>query len=292
MPIQIILNIALQFSIISLVGISFLLIFNTGKYYAIHHSAIIALGGYFACLFYSHLGFSLPLSIIISIFLPTLIGLFIEILIFRNLRKRNNETFFLIIASLGVYIIMQNIISLFLGDDSKTIRIGEVQVGNEILGAYISNVQIIIIAASIILCGTTLLFLKFSKIGKYMRAVSSNEELSNIFGINSDHVILWSFGIGSALASIAGMLIAFDTDITPSTGFKILFYGVVAMIIGGVGSFKGLIGGALLLATAQHLSAYYIDSKWMDATAYIILILFLIWKPLGFSGKRLEKVEI
>jgi len=64
------------------------------------------------------------------------------------------------------------------------------------------------------------------------------------------------------------------------------------MIIGGVDSYKGLIGGALLLATAQHLSAYYIGSKWMDATAYIILILFLLWKPFGFSGKRPEKVEI
>ncbi|MFH1320855.1 MAG: hypothetical protein ABII90_09420 [Bacteroidota bacterium] len=51
-------------------------------------------------------------------------------------------------------------------------------------------------------------------------------------------------------------------------------------------------GGALLLAAAQHLSAYYIDSKWMDAVAYVILILFLIWKPLGFSGKRLKKVEL
>ena len=66
----------------------------------------------------------------------------------------------------------------------------------------------------------------------------------------------------------------------------------VAMIIGGVGNFKGLIGGALLLATAQHFGAYYIDGKWMDAIAYIILILFLIWKPLGFSGKRLKKIEI
>jgi branched-chain amino acid transport system permease protein len=64
------------------------------------------------------------------------------------------------------------------------------------------------------------------------------------------------------------------------------------MIIGGVGSTWGLIGGALLLATTQHLTSYYIDSKWMDAITYVILILFLIWKPLGFSGSRLKKNEI
>jgi branched-subunit amino acid ABC-type transport system permease component len=64
------------------------------------------------------------------------------------------------------------------------------------------------------------------------------------------------------------------------------------MIIGGVGSNWGIIGGALLLAISQHLTAYFIDSKWMDATTYIILIFFLLWKPLGFSGKRLKKIEI
>ncbi|GHU75870.1 hypothetical protein FACS189414_0860 [Bacteroidia bacterium] len=74
--------------------------------------------------------------------------------------------------------------------------------------------------------------------------------------------------------------------------FNWLLYGVVAMIIGGVDSNWGLVGGAFLLATAQHLVAYYIGSQWMNAVAYVILILFLIGKPLGFSGKRLKKIEI
>ena len=131
-----------------------------------------------------------------------------------------------------------------------------------------------------------------SRIGRNIRAVASNPELSNVLGIHSDRVILWAFGIGSALAAVAGILIAFDTDMTPTMGFHWLLYGVVAMIIGGVGSNWGLAGGALLLATAQHLAAYYIGSQWMDAVAYIILILFLLVKPLGFSGKRLKKIEL
>ena len=122
--------------------------------------------------------------------------------------------------------------------------------------------------------------------------MSSNSELSNIYGINSNKIILISFGIGSALAAKAGILSAMDTNMTPTFGFNLLLYGVVAMIIGGVGSTRGLIAGSLLVATAQHLSAYYIDTKWMDAVTYIILILFLIWKPLGFSGKQLKKVEL
>lgn len=105
-------------------------------------------------------------------------------------------------------------------------------------------------------------------------------------------MILQAFGIGSVLTAVAGILVAFDVDMTPTMGFKWLLYGVVAMIIGGVGSYWGLIGGAFLLATSQHIAAYYIGNQWMDAVAYIILILFLIVKPLGFSGKRLKKIEI
>jgi len=198
----------------------------------------------------------------------------------------------MLIASLGLYVILQNLISLIWGDDTKSIRTWSVKVGHNVFGAYITDVQIITIIVSLVLFAVTILFLNYSSLGKQIRAVSSNPELSNIFGISSDRVILWSFIIGSALASIAGILIALDTDMTPTMGFHVFLYAIVAMIIGGVGSYKGLIGGALLLATAQHLSAYYIDSKWMDATAYVILVLFLIWKPLGFSGKRLKKVEI
>ncbi len=178
------------------------------------------------------------------------------------------------------------------GDDTKSIRSGEVKVGNEVFRAFITDIQIINILVSIALFIITIYFLKYHKIGRNIRAVASNSELANIQGINSDKVILWSFGIGTALASVAGILVASDTGITPTMGFNLLLYGVVAMIIGGVGSTWGLIGGAFLLAAAQHLTAYYIDSKWMDAITYLILILFLIWKPLGFSGKRLKKIEI
>ena len=117
--------------------------------------------------------------------------------------------------------------------------------------------------------------------------------MCNIYGIDSDRVILRATtGVSSALAAIAGILIALDVDMTPTFGFNYFLYGVVAMIIGGVGSYRGLIFGSLLLASAQHLVAFYIDTKWMDAVAYIILILFLIWKPLGFSGLRLKKVDL
>ncbi len=198
----------------------------------------------------------------------------------------------MLIASIGLYVVLQNCISLYFGDDTKIINTAEVTVGNQIFDAYITTIQIVtIIVATALFVGVNV-FLHFTATGKSIRAVASNPELCNIYGISSNKVILISFGIGSALAAIAGILSAMDTNMTPTFGFNLLLYGVVAMIIGGVGSTRGTIAGVLLVATAQHLAAYYMDTEWMDAITYIILIFFLIWKPLGFSGKRLKKVEV
>ena len=215
-----------------------------------------------------------------------------EITVFRNLRKNKNNPYVLLISSIGLYVILQNVISLIWGDETKSIRTGVVQAGNEVLGAYITDIQIIIIASCFLLFLCVVALLNRTSFGRHIRAVSSNVALANIFGINSNKVILCAFVIGSGLAAIAGILVAFDTDITPTMGFNLLIYGIVAMIIGGIDSTWSLFVGAFLLATAQHLGAYYIDSKWMDTIAYIILVMFLIWKPLGFSGKRLKKIEI
>jgi len=289
---QILINIILTSFLYFIIIISFTNIYTPSHFFSLTHAAVITFGAYFTYMLTAQAHAPLWLAIPGAIILATAVGVSTELCIYKPLRKRGATPLIMLIASLGLYVVLQNLISMLWGDDTKSIRTWEVKVGNEFFGAYITDVQIIIIAVSLTLFVLCLLFLHYSRLGKQIQAVSSNEELANIFGINSDRVILLSFAIGSALGSIAGILVSLDTDMTPTMGFKLLLYGIVAMIIGGVGSYWGLLGGALLLATAQHLSAYYIDSKWMDAVAYIILILFLIWKPLGFSGRRLKKVEI
>lgn len=275
-----------------MVSLAFAFIYTTAKFFNVTNAIIFTLSAYFSFLFFQQLSCPLYLSILIAILLAVAIGVSSEYFFYKSLRKKNSHSFVLLIASLGMYVVLQNIISLIWGDATLSIRIGEVKVGHQFFRAFITSIQIISISVSIILLVLSLVFYKFTQLGRQMRAVSSNHELAIVFGINSSKVILKAFAIGSGMAAIAGILVAFDTDIRPTMGFNLLLYGVVAMIIGGVGSTWGLVGGALLLATAQHLGAYYIDSKWMDAITYVILIVFLIWKPLGFSGQRLKKIEI
>lgn len=289
---QLIINIILATSVYSLLAVSYYNIYTATKEFSLSQAITISIAPYILYYFQFQLGLSVIISILLSIIFSIVIGTIPEILIYRPLRKNKANSFFILLASLGYYIIAQNSISIIWGDGIKSIRIGEVKVGHQFINAYITDIQALTIVVCVIIFVLWTLFVKKHRVGRMIRAVSNNIELCDIIGINSNRVILCAFAISSFLAAIAGILVAYDTDITPCMGFNLLFYGVVTMIIGGVGSVWGIVLGALLLAASQHIIAYYIGSQWMEAIAYVILILFLLWKPLGFAGRRLKKIEI
>ena len=277
-PSQLIVNIFLAFSMYLLLALSFRVLYSTIKFLNITHAISLTFGAYITYLLSIQYGLSLWLSIPLSIIVGIILMLAVNRWIYQPFLKRKVENWQMLIASLGLYVVLQNIISMIWGDSTLSFRTWEVKLGHEFMGAYITDVQIITIVASVLLLALTWLFLEKTNIGKQIKGVSSNPELSGILGIPKNKAITWSFALGSGLAACAGILIAADTDMTPTMGFNWLLYGVVAMIIGGMGKMRYLLLGALLLATAQHLSAYYLDSKWMNATAYIILIIFLYFK--------------
>ena len=289
---QILANIFFSATLFLMVAVSFSLLYSVSKYFNISQAVIISLGAYFTFLFQSTFYLPFVISIPFAIVLSIIIGLLSEILIFKPMRKHNLPSFAFLVASIGLYTVLQNCISLYFGADTKTIDTGAITVGHNIFGAYITTIQIVSIFVSVSLyIGMYFLYNK-TILGTQIRAVSENKDLATIYGISTNKIILICVALSSVLGAMAGILSAMDTNLTPTMGFNLLLYGVVVMIIGGVGSFRGLLYGSLLVATSQNLIAYYLDSKWMDAVVYVILIAFLLWKPLGFSGKKLKKIEI
>ena len=289
---QIIVNIIIQSSLYYLISFSFSIIYSTTKFFNIAHATIITIAAYFSYLFYNQIHIPLILVIPIAIIISSSIGLSLFKFVLKPLKNLDTDSFYLLIASLGLYIIIQNIISIVWGDSTLSLRSEVIKIGYPFFGAYITLIQIVTIASCIVIFILNIFIYKFTKLGRHILAISSNHHLANIFGVNSNTIIFWSFIIGSGVASVVGILVAFDVDLRPNMGFNLLLYGVVAMIIGGIGSNYSLLFGAILLSFAQHIGAYYTDSTWMDAIAYFILIIFLIWKPLGFSGRQLKKTEI
>lgn len=279
-------------SLYLLIAYSFRIIQSTSKCLYFTHAFFLTFSAYvvYSCSIIYHLSFFV--SVILAILASILLSLIINRLVYLPLIHKQYESWQVMIASLGVYVVLQNVMSMIWGDSILSFRNWKVLERHVFLGAYITDLQIITIIACVVLLLLVWLFMEKTKIGKQIKAVSSNDEMSGILGLDTNRAIIWSFVLGTALAACAGILIAADTDMTPTMGFNWLLYAVVAMIIGGMGKMRYLFLGALLLATAQHLAAYYLDSKWMNAIAYILLIVFLFFRPTGFSGKQLKKSSI
>lgn len=164
--------------------------------------------------------------------------------------------------------------------------------GLSVFGARVTLIQISMIAVSVLLSALCWVFIEYSSKGKAMSAVANDPELARIVGVESDQVILFTFALGSALAAIASILISFDTDMTPMMGFNALLMGVVAAIVGGIGSIPGALLGGLLVGMAQHLGVWKLPTQWQDAIVFVILILFLLFRPQGFLGKPLRQAAV
>jgi len=290
---QLFIHLLFTFMLFTTFSISFYLIYKPTKLFHISHAFTITLGAYGVYFFYHLLDLHIFISILLALIVSTLFGVLNELLFYKPLRSSSKKAGLnMLILSLGVYIVFQNLVSIFFGDDIKSLSKASVGVGNEFLGAYITDIQIITIFSSIVVFLTTLYIWKFTKFGFAIRAIATNPELSQNFGIPKNKVILFSFALGSFYAGLGGILVGFDVGITPTMGFSLLLYAIVVMIIGGIENLLGILAGAFILATVQNLTAYYIDTKWMEAITYAILILFLMIKPYGVSGEKNKKVEI
>lgn len=276
----------------ALVGLGFALAFRVGGFFHFAHGVVFTAGAYFAFLFNVWLGFPLFISIFSAILCSTVLGSLMEFFPYRPLRRKGASPLVLLLASLGIYVVFQNMISIIFGDDTKSIRSGPVKEGLSMFGARITPIQVLTILISVVLIVVVAILLKKTKIGKAMRAVASDPEQANICGLNSDKIVLVAFALGSALAGVAGILVALDVDMTPTMGMNALMMGIVAVIIGGVDSIIGIVLGALLLGLAQNVVVWYIGSQWQDAIAFAILFVFLLIKPEGFLGKKIRRVTV
>ncbi|MEW5925159.1 MAG: branched-chain amino acid ABC transporter permease [Candidatus Zixiibacteriota bacterium] len=284
---QIIVNSLIAASIYTLVGIGFSLIYNTGRFFHFAHAATFTLGAYFIYTFNLLLHIPLILSAIFSILGCGILGMIMDKTIFSTLRNRGASALIMLLASLGLYVVLQNSISVIYGDHIKSIRVGEITEGIPILGARITEIQSITVMTSILILMVIRLILKKTNIGISLRAVANNPILAQISGIDSNKVILFSFFAGSAFAGLAGILVSMDIDMTPSMGMAPFMMAVVAVIIGGISSISGIALGAIFLAFVQNLGILFVSSQWQDAIAFGMLIIFLIIRPQGFLGRRI-----
>jgi branched-chain amino acid transport system permease protein len=232
------------------------------------------------------------IAILIGIVGAAIIGVLIDQVVYRPLRKRKAPNLVFLLASFGVFIFIQNLLQLIFGAQILTMRTGPVKEGHHFLGAVITDIQILILVVSVSLCAALWLFVQKTKLGKAMRAVADDPLAASVVGINPEKIILAAFAIGSALAGAAGILISLETNIEPTMGMNAILKGIIASIIGGIGSIPGAMFGGLFLGIAENLGIWKISAGWKDCIAFVILIAFLLLRPGGIMGIKTEKEQL
>lgn len=289
---QVLINGIITGSIYFLIAIGFTIIFRAVKFYHFAHGAVLTIVAYLTYSFM--ISFHLPIYFVISlsIIITIILGILIYRYIYLPLINKRSNNLVLLLASLGIFIFIQNLIQLIYGSRILSIRKDSIGKSHEIFGIYLTSSQIGIIIISILIFIIVSLYLKKTKYGKAIRAVSDDRIASAVVGINPDKIITRTFALGSFLAAIAGIVIAYETNIEPTMGFNAILKGVIAAIIGGIGSVPGAFLGGLLLGLSENIGIWSINAGWKDLISFAILIIFLLFRPNGIMGIKNKNEQI
>ena len=243
-----------------------------------------------------HIGCSAPISgcsapVLVAVVACTVLGVVIERVAYRPLRNAASPLAVLITA-IGVSYLLQNLALLIFGADAKSF-VPVINVPSlELFGGQltIKGVTIVTILACIVIMVGLQLFVKKTKPGRAMQAVSEDRDAAQLMGVNVNATISLTFAIGSGLAAIAGLLLcsAYPT-LTPYTGAMPGIKAFVAAVFGGIGSIPGAMVGGILLGVIEIFSKAYISSQVADAIVFAVLIIVLLVKPSGLFGKNIQE---
>lgn len=298
MAIQVIINGLVTGLLYSLVALGFSLIYSGTRVFHIAHGAIYTAGTYLllawlgatATILSGSNAFSLATAITLSLVSVCLLVVFVELFVYRPLFKRKAPTLVSFISSLGLYIVIVNLIALLFGNETKILN-PDIEPSIEIAGAIITRIQIIQFVVSALLILTTLLVLRSSSLGRNIRALSDNPTLLSVLGTNIKSVRLLVFVIGSLLAVASSLLRAFDVGVDPHVGLSAVLTAAVAVIIAGVGSHLGAIVGALLIGMTQNIVVWFTSAQWQDAVTFVILTIVLLVRREGLFATQLRLEE-
>ena len=273
-------------AIYALVALGFNLIFSVTKFFNLTHGTLAAVGGYAVFFFFSTLGWNLYAAAVLGIFLAGLLGFLLDKIIYLPLRRRKASNMVLLVASLGAFTVLQAVLAMLFTSQFQTLSRGGTKV-YELFGgqAVITEIQVLMLVLAILLFLGLAALLKYTMFGKAVKAIGDDEEVAKIVGINTAKVIGYVFFIGSAIAGLAGIFVGFDTGIEPTMGLPLLLKGIIASVIGGIGSLGGGMLGAFLLGFIENFGIWKISGEWKDAIAFLLLILFLIFRPTGIVKK-------
>jgi branched-chain amino acid transport system permease protein len=296
--VQFLLNTIINAAMYVQLGLSFGFIFYCGRFFHLAHGAVFLVGAYVGLLVTQFFAIgsraAAPAWVyfaagVLGAVVAAGAGGAIEILVYRPLRRKHASSLLLLLASYGVLVSIQSSLDLLFGSQSQSLRTGPVREGFWVFGGAITAIQLLNVGMALAVAGSVGLFLRFSMLGRQMLATADSARLAELMGIDTERTAFLSMVIGSALVGGCSVPVALETNVYPALGFSLLLKGVVATIIGGIGSLWGPMLGGLLLALAENSALLLMPSSYRDAVAFAVLIVFLVLRPDGLVNVKLAR---
>lgn len=297
--IQLTLNGLTLGSVYALIALGYSLVYGILKLLNFAHGDVVTVGSFIGFGVLQLLGGStdpvLPMWLLLAtITLVAMVGcavlgVAIERFAYRPLRDAPRIA--PLISALGVSFFLAYSLQLLFGAEQRDYDAFSLNDGALFLKGFdIGNVRvpllrIVIIVAAFVLMALLWVLATRTRTGKAMQATSYDREAAAMMGIDIDRVIVFAFVLGSALAGAAGVLFALRAPTYPSLGFLVGLKGFTAAVIGGIGSIPGAMAGGLILGFAEAYTQGYISTRWSDLLVFVILILFMLFRPQGLFGK-------
>ena len=277
-------------SVYAIIALGYTMVYGIAKMLNFAHGDIIMIGSYVVFVTVSSMGLPPVLGVLLAVAACTLLGVVIERVAYKPLR--NASPLAVLITAIGVSYLLQNLALLIFGADAKSfvsvVKVPSVSLfGGQLV---IKGITIVTILACIVIMVGLSLFVKKTKPGRAMQAVSEDRDAAQLMGVNVNATISLTFAIGSGLAAIAGLLLCQTyPTLTPYTGAMPGIKAFVAAVFGGIGSIPGAMVGGILLGILEIFGKAYISSQVADAIVFAVLIVVLLVKPTGLFGKNIQE---
>ena len=268
--------------IYGLVSIGLNLIFGVIRVVNFAHGELVMLGMYGAYLAYSLLGIDPYVSILLVVPALFLFGLIVQRLIIEPLQSESMMQMF---ATFALLTILQNVVLAITRGEGHNVPTRVGSMGLELGDIRLAATRLIILLAVTVIAVLLHLFLQRTLIGKSIRAVTQDRQAARLMGINVERTFMVTFGIGAALAGLAGALMAPIYTLSPGIGGNFILAAFAVVVLGGLGSVAGAYFGGMIVGVVEAFAGYYIDPELKQAIWFLIFLAVLVVRPNGLFGQ-------
>ncbi|PIE54764.1 MAG: branched-chain amino acid ABC transporter permease [Dethiosulfovibrio peptidovorans] len=279
---QQILNGVILGCIYALIALGLSLIFGILEMANFAHGEFYMLGAFMALFSMTYCGVPFFVSIILAMAGMAVFGMLIERFLFRPIVGKPLINSMLL--SFGLSTVLANGALFFFKAEPHKITSGLARIRLNVMGLFLTGERLAILVLSFCLVAFLAWFIRYTRIGRSMRAVSQDRIAAQLAGINVFRIYTITFGIGGALAAAAGSMVGAMFFVSPEMGFSVTLKSFVIVTLGGFGKIKGVIWAALLIGLVESLGGGFISYAYKDAYPFLLLILLFILKPEGLMG--------